>query len=126
MTPRRPKVLLGAAVLAAAAIAATVIATRSSDGASTVRAASPAVVRGALITRLEGSHLTYHWVVCVRTGRVFRQQAVVRCNVNFGDPHIEAYCSIIDRGHLVTNHETPSFGCPADLRGWATTIVTGP
>src|SRR5439155_1014977 len=84
---------LGADVLAVAAIAATVLATRSSDGASTVRTASPATVRSALITRLEASHLTYRWVVCVRTGRVFRQQAVVRCNVNFGDPHIEAYCS---------------------------------
>ena len=126
MTPRRRMALIGAAVLAVAAIAATVLATRSSDGASTVRTASPATVRSALITRLEASHLTYRWVVCVRTGRVFRQQAVVRCNVNFGDPHIEAYCSIIDRGRLVTDHETPSFGCPADLRGWATTIVTGP
>ena len=126
MTPRRRKALIGAAVLAAAAIAATVLATRSSDGASTVRTASPAAVRGALITRLEGSHLTYHWVVCVRTGRVFRRQAVVRCNVNFGDPHIEAYCSIIDRDRLVTNHETPSFNCPADLRGWTTKTVTGP
>ena len=126
MTPRRRKALIGAVVLTAAAITATVLATRSSDGASTVRTASPATVRGGLITRLAASHLTYRWVVCVRTGRVFRRQAVVRCNVNFGDPHIEAYCSIIDRGRLVTNHDTPSFACPADLRGWATTIVTGP
>ena len=126
MTPRRRKALIGAAVLAAAAITATVLATRSSDGASTVRTTSPATVRGALIKRLEASHLTYRWVACVRTGRVFRRQAVVRCNVNFGDPHIEAYCSIIDGGRLVTDHETPSFACPADLRGWATTIVTGP
>jgi len=126
VTPRKRKALIGAAVLAAAAIAATVLATRSSDGASTVRTTSPATVRGALIKRLEASHLTYRWVACVRTGRVFRRQAVVRCNVNFGDPHIEAYCSIIDGGRLVTDHETPSFACPADLRGWATTIVTGP
>jgi hypothetical protein len=70
--------------------------------------------------------LRYRWVVCVGTGRVFRSQDVVRCNVDFGDPHIEAYCSIIDRGRLVTNHETPSFTCPADRRGWTTTIVTGP
>jgi len=124
--PRRRTAPIGAAVLAAAAIAAIVLATRNSDGASTVRTASPAAVRAALITRLETSHLTYRWVVCVRTGRVFRRQAVVRCNVNFGDPHIEAYCSIIHRDRLVTNHETPSFACPADLRGWATTIVTGP
>ena len=126
MTPRRRKVLIGAAVLAAGAIAAAMLAIRNSDGASTARTTSPAVVRAALITRLKASHLTYRWVVCVRTGRVFRRQTVVRCNVNFGDPHIEAYCSIVDRGRLVTNHETPSFACPADLRGWATTVITGP
>jgi hypothetical protein len=118
--------LIGAAVLAAGAIAAAMLATRSSDGASTVRTTSPASVRAALITRLKASHLRYHWVVCVRAGRVFRGQAVVRCNVNFGDPHIEAYCSIIDRGRLVTNHETPDLTCPADLQGWTTTIITGP
>jgi hypothetical protein len=118
--------LIGATVLAAAAIAATVLATRSSDGASMVRTASPAAVRAAVITRLKASHLTYRWVVCIRTGRVFRRQAIVRCNVNFGDPHIEAYCSIIERGRLVTDHETPAFTCPADLRGWTTTIVSAP
>jgi hypothetical protein len=126
VTPRRRKALIGATVLAAAAIAATVLAPSLLRVASTARTTSPAVVRAALITRLKASHLTYRWVVCVRTGRVFRRQAVVRCNVNFGDPHIEAYCSIVDRGRLVTNHETPSFACPADLRGWATTVITGP
>ena len=126
MTPRRRKALIGAAVLAAGAIAAALLATRNSDGASTARPASPASVRAALITRLKASHLNYHWVVCVRTGHVFRRQGVVRCNVNFGDPHIEAYCSIIDGGRLVTNHESQSLACPADLRGWTTTIITGP
>ena len=123
---RRRQIFVGAAVLAVCAVAAALLATRSSDGASTVRAAQPAAVRAALITRLQQSHLRYSWVVCIRTGRVFRRHDVVRCNVNFGDPHIEAYCSIIDRDRLVTNHETPSFNCPADLRGWTTKTVTGP
>jgi hypothetical protein len=124
MTRRRRRIVIGAAVLAVGAIAAALLATRSSDGANP--ATRPAMVRAALIARLRASHLRYRWVVCLRTGRVFRDQGVVRCNVNFGDPHIEAYCSIIDRGRLVTDHETPSFACPADLRGWTTTIVTGP
>ena len=118
--------MIGTAVLAAGAIAAALLATRSSDGANTAVTASPAAVRSALITRLKAGHLRYRWVVCVGTGRVFRGQSVVRCNVNFGDPHIWAYCSIIDRGRLVTDHDTPSLQCPADLRGWTTTIVTGP
>ena len=126
MRRRRRLAFIGATVLAACAIGAAVIAIRSGDGASAVRTAQPAAVRAALITRLDASHLRYRWVVCVETGRVYRSQGVVRCNVNFGDPHIEAYCSIMDGGRLVTNHETPSFPCPADLRGWSATIVTGP
>jgi hypothetical protein len=123
---RRRQVAAGAAVLAVCALAAALLATRSSDGASTARTARPAAVRAALIAQLQRDHLDYRWVVCVPTGRVFRNQGVVRCNVNFGDPHIEAYCSILDGGRLVTNHGTPSFSCPADLRGWTTKTVTGP
>src|SRR5712691_1172633 len=125
MTRRRRQFFIGAGVLAVGAIAATLLATRSSDGASTVRTASPAAVRAALITRLEADQLRYRWVVCIRTGRVFRSQDVVRCNVNFGDPHIEAYCSIIDRVLRVTDHDTRSFTCPAVLRGWTSTWVAG-
>jgi hypothetical protein len=125
VTRRRRQALVGAAVLALCAVAAALLTTRSSDGASTVRTAQPEAVRAALVTRLQRSHLSYRWVVCIRTGRVFRSHGVVRCNVNFGDPHIEAYCSIIDRGRLVTNHETPSFPCLADRRGWTTRTVTG-
>ena len=87
--------------------------------------ATPRVAKRLLAARLRAEYLTFRWVACVRTGRAYRGAPVVRCNVNFGDPHIEAYCSIIDRGRLVTNHETPSFQCPADRRGWTTTTVTG-
>ncbi|OLE37363.1 MAG: hypothetical protein AUG48_04635 [Actinobacteria bacterium 13_1_20CM_3_68_9] len=126
MTRRRRLALVATTVLAACALAAALLATRSSDGASVMRTTQPAAVRAALSTRLEQSHLNYRWVVCVRTGRIFRNHHVVRCNVNFGDPHIVAYCSIIDGGRLITNHETPSFSCPADLQGWSTKTVTGP
>ena len=125
MTRRRRQFVAAVAVLAAGAIVAALLATRNSDGAST-RTTSPATVRAALITRLRTAHLRYRWVVCVPTGRRFRSQSVVRCNVDFGEPHIEAYCSIIDHGRLVTDHETPSFTCREDLRGWTTTVVTGP
>ena len=125
MTRRRRQALVAAVVLASCALAAALLTTRSSDGASTGRMAHPAAVRAALITRLQRSRLSYRWVVCIRTGRVFRRHDVVRCNVNFGDPHIEAYCSIINHGRLVTNHETPSFPCVADRRGWTTRTVTG-
>jgi hypothetical protein len=114
------------AVIAAAAVAVPLLATRSSDGANAVSTPSPRVIRAALISRLDAQHLTYRWVVCVPTGRVFHDRGVIRCNVNFGDPHIEAYCAIIERDRLVTDHERSGFGCPPDLRGWTTTVVTGP
>ena len=126
MTRRRRQAVVGAALLTVCALAAALLATRSSDGANTMRTTQPGTARAALINRLERSQLNYRWVVCIRTGRVFRNHGVVRCNVNFGDPHIEAYCSIIVGGHLITNHETPSFSCPADLHGWDTKTVTGP
>ena len=126
MRRRRQLAVGGTIVLAVCALVAALLATRSSDGASTIRRTRPAEVRAALIARLEQSHLNYRWVVCIQTGRTFRDHGVVRCNVNFGDPHIEAYCSIIDRGRLITNHETPSFSCPPDLQGWSTKTVTGP
>jgi hypothetical protein len=126
VTRRRRQLVTGIAILTLAATGAALLATRSSDGANATKTTSPLLVRSALISRLETEHLTYRWVVCVPTGRAFRRQGVVRCNVNFGDPHIEAYCAIVDRGRLLTDHETPSFDCPPDLRGWTTTIVTGP
>jgi hypothetical protein len=114
------------AVIAAAAVAAALLATRSSDGANAVSTPSPRVIRAALLSRLNAQHLTYRWVVCVPTGRLFHHRGVIRCNVNFGDPHIEAYCAIMERKRLVTNHETAGFSCPPDVRGWTATTVTGP
>lgn len=123
---RARNVIVILAVLAAAAVAAALLATHSSDGANAVNTPSPHAIRTALIARLNAQHLSYRWVVCVPNGRTFRGRAVTRCNVNFGDPHIEAYCAIIDRNRLVTDHETPRFVCPPDLRGWTTSVVTGP
>ena len=120
---RRRQIFVGAAVLAVCAVAAALLATRSSDGASTVLAAQPAAVRAALITRLQQSHLRYSWVVCIRTGRVFRRHDVVRCNVNFGDPHIEAYCSVLKSGRLLTDHDDHAIPCRHDDAGPAATIV---
>jgi hypothetical protein len=41
----------------------------------------------------------------------------VRCNVNFGAPHIEVYCSILEGGRLVTNHEDRAIPCGHDDAG---------
>jgi hypothetical protein len=89
----------------------------SSQRTSTVR-----TVRAALVARLQAKHLDYRWVVCLRNGRFFRGRQIVRCNVNFGDPHIEAYCAVLVRGRLRTNHEDSAIPCARDRAGWNVTI----
>ena len=39
------------------------------------------------------------------SGRRYHDAAVVRCNVNFGDPHIQAYCSVMHGDRLVTQYD---------------------
>jgi hypothetical protein len=117
-------ILIGAACLLAVVAAAIVLVARGGGGreATTV---SPSTVRAALISRLKAGGLDYKWVVCVRTGRVYHGAEVVRCNVDYGEPHIVAYCSVIEASRLVTSADTPSLPCPADLQGWsATTVVS--
>ena len=41
-----------------------------------------------------------HWVACVPTRARVRGLTAFRCNVNFGDPHVEAYCAVLDRNRL--------------------------
>jgi hypothetical protein len=86
-------------------------------------AATPPVAKRLLTARLRARHLTFHWVACVRTGRAYEGVAVVRCNVDFGDPHIEAYCSVLRAGRLVTDHENRAIPCRHDDAGPAPTIV---
>ena len=117
--------LVGAIVLGVAATIGVVAVSRGGTTRSVVTPSTPPTVKAAVISRLRTEDLHYRWVACVTTRRTFQGVRVVRCNVDFGEPHIVAYCAIIRGGRLVTNHETPGFACPADLRGWKTTIVTG-
>jgi hypothetical protein len=68
-------------------------------------------VREALEARLEAKELSYRWVACTRTTSVYAGEPVVRCNVNFGDPHIEVYCGVVVRGRLRTDHENAAIPC---------------
>jgi hypothetical protein len=81
-------------------------------------------VRKALTARLRAQHLRQHWVVCVPNGRVFRGHGIVRCNVNFGEPHITAYCSVLIGGRLVTQFDVKAIPCGADSAGQKDIIVT--
>jgi hypothetical protein len=66
---------------------------------------------------LASEHLSVQDVVCIRNGRAYQRHPVIRCNVNFGDPHVVAYCSVISAGRLVTNQQDPAIPCGPDLAG---------
>jgi hypothetical protein len=80
-------------------------------------------VKQAFVTYLKRKELTYRWVACVRNGRRYRGQAIVRCNVNFGmDPHVEAYCTVLEHGRLLTNHENRAIPCNHDDAGFSAPV----
>jgi hypothetical protein len=113
-------------VLALGGIVAGVLA--SSGSGSPARASgrittgSPATFHRAMIARLEAQNAHFFWVVCVRTGAHFDGVAVTRCNVDFGDPHIQAYCSVFRGGRLVTSADDPAIPCRPDDAGYSQTI----
>jgi hypothetical protein len=88
-----------------------------------VAEATPPLAKRLLAARLRAQYLDFKWIACVRTGRDFGGVAIVRCNVNFGDPHIEAYCSVLRDGSLVTDHQDPAIPCKHDDAGPPPTIV---
>ena len=115
--------LLGASLLVAAA-GAFAITDHASPGHSQLGVPLVAgigdPVRAAdrtLSLELRSEHLSVQYVACVRNGRAYRGHQVIRCNVNFGDPHVVAYCSVILAGRLVTSHQDPSIPCQPDLVG---------
>ena len=86
----------------------------------------PATVKKALVAQLKQKELTFRWVACVRNGRLYRNQPIVRCNVNFGmDPHVEAYCTVFEHGRLVTNHDNKAIPCGHDNAGFTVPTAEG-
>ena len=115
-----------AAALAAAALATTGAGCGSASkpaAAPAPQSPTPAQARRLLAARLRAKQLDFRWVACLRNGRSFRGARIVRCNVNFGDPHIEAYCSVLEDGRLVTDHENPAIPCGRDEAGWNAQIT---
>jgi hypothetical protein len=70
-----------------------------------------------LSLELRSEHLSFSYVACIRNGRSYHGHPIIRCNVNFGDPHVQAYCSVISAGRLVTSQQDPSIPCKPDLAG---------
>jgi len=112
--------LLGAALIAAVAVPVVfVTAGRSQPGVPLVAGIRDPIQAAdrTLSLELRSENLSVQDVACVRNGRAYQGHPVIRCNVNFGDPHVVAYCSVIVAGRLVTSHEDPSIPCEPDLVG---------
>jgi hypothetical protein len=115
--------LLGVSLLAAA-VGSFAFAEQASHSRAQPGVALVAGIRNpiqaadrTLSLELRSQHLSVQDVVCIRNGRVYRGHPIIRCNVNFGDPHVVAYCSVILAGRLVTNQQDPAIPCRPDLAG---------
>jgi hypothetical protein len=91
---------------------------------STYREVSPGDAKTLLTAYLDSKYLDWRWVACLHTGRAFVGVPIVRCNVNFGDPHIEAYCIVLRWGRLYTDHQDARIPCRRDNRAPPATIVS--
>ena len=112
--------LLGAALIAAVAVAVVFATTgRSQPGVPLVAGIRDPIQAAdrTLSLELRSENLSVQYVACVRNGRAYQGHPVIRCNVNFGDPHVVAYCSVIVADRLVTSHQDPSIPCEPDLVG---------
>ena len=103
---------------------AVVLAGCGSSSSSDFVAPTVPQAKRLMTAYLASKHLTYHWVACLHSGRSFEGAAIVRCNVNFGDPHIEAYCIVLREGKLYSDHDDPAIPCHRDNRAPPATIVT--
>ena len=113
--------------LLAAALVATVLfvfanrgtASRHQPGVALVAGIrNPVKAAGRTLSReLRSEHLSVQYVVCIKNGRAYRGLPVIRCNVNFGDPHVVAYCSVISAGRLITTQQDPAIPCKPDRAG---------
>lgn len=110
------------AILAAAV--ALLAGCGGSSASPTLAEATPAAAKRLMTARLNAKHLAFRWVACVRVSRTYRHVPITRCNVNFGDPHVEGYCLLLRDGKLVTDHDDPAIPCKHDDAGWDATIVT--
>jgi hypothetical protein len=116
--------LLGAALLAAAAAGVFALTGhagpgRPQPGVALVPGISDPVQAAdrTLSLELRAQNLSVQDVACIKNGRAYRGHPVIRCNVNFGDPHIVAYCTVILAGRLVTSHQDPAIPCGPDMSG---------
>lgn len=130
-SPRRRTARIAAVIAVALGVAAVCIVLATSGGGSAraaqssqkITTASVSTIRSALVAQLRHGNLSFHWVVCLRNDKHFEGVSIVRCNVDFGDPHIQAYCAVLRAGRLLTNYQDPAIPCREDGAGNTQTII---
>jgi hypothetical protein len=91
-------------------LAAAALTVGCGDGGTPVTP-TPASAQDAMAARLAARDLSFRYVRCVDGGVRRGAETVFRCNVNFGEPHIEGYCVVVRGGRAVTQVEDPSLRC---------------
>jgi hypothetical protein len=111
--------LLGVVLLVAVGAGVFALTGHAGPGVALVPGISDPVQAAdkTLSLELRNQNLSVQDVACIKNGRAYHGHPVIRCNVNFGDPHIVAYCTVILAGRLVTSHQDPAIPCGPDLSG---------
>ncbi len=115
----RVRILLAAACVALLlALALRIVVAQGSHSASrhVTSAANPHQLQLALGQQLHRQFLSYRWIICSPTRHRYQGNQLAACNVSFGDPHIEPYCSVLIDGKLVTDHQNRALWCGARLQ----------
>jgi hypothetical protein len=118
--------LAGLVAVALAAGGVSYALVSDAGAAGVITTGSVGKFRAAIIVRMHAEHLDYHWVACVPSGNRFEGVRIVRCNVDFGEPHIVAYCSVFRNDRLLTSEDDPAIPCGHDNAGYSAPIVTYP
>lgn len=129
-----PALLCAVAALACAAVAVASLrpgggsATAGGLGAQAAQqsriGSDGAEIKRQLAQRLHRDLLRPHWIACVHSGRRYEGAKVLRCNVDYGEPHIVAYCAVLSGGRLLTDRQQPAIPCGPDRAGWHSPILT--
>ncbi len=124
MTTRRHRLARPTAFATAAGLAlalgAPVTSGASSASGFPVVARSSAVATAAATLRAEFKvqRLRLIDLGCVKNGRSFKGHPIVRCSADFGDPHVQAYCTVVIGNRLFTNYDNAAIPCGHDWSGW--------
>jgi hypothetical protein len=83
-----------------AALVLTALAVLVAGGCGASTQSGSHTVAERLRASLVNRDLPPRWVACAPTRARLHGRTAYRCNVNFGDPHVEAYCAVLGEGRL--------------------------